>query len=76
MALTASRGTLAQQVGAELAKARGARSLRDFAREHGLAVATIHELEQGHNNPTLARLERVAALYGVELRIVVEPARK
>lgn len=71
---TATPTTLAAQVGAELKRARGATSLREFAKNHGLAFSTIHELEAGLNNPTLARLETAAAMYGVRLRIIVEPA--
>lgn len=68
----AASSDLAAQAGAILARARGNQSLRDFANAHGLAFSTIHELEQGLNNPTLARLERVAAMYGVKFAITAE----
>lgn len=65
--------SLAAQVGRQLAAARGARTLRDFAGAAGISVATIHALEQGRDNPTLSRLERMAHLYRVRLTIIVEP---
>lgn len=70
---SAPSSELAAQVGAILATARGPRSLREFAKANGLAFSTIHELEQGLNNPTLTRLERVAGMYGVRLTITATP---
>lgn len=64
--------SLAAQVGRQLAEARGGRTLRDFASAAGMSVATIHALEQGRDNPTLSRLERIARLYRVRLTILVE----
>jgi transcriptional regulator with XRE-family HTH domain len=36
-------------------------------------VGTLHQFEQGRDNPTLDRLQRMARLYGLRLRITVEP---
>jgi transcriptional regulator with XRE-family HTH domain len=64
---------LRRSVGALFEHARGDVSLRDFAEKVGMAHGTLHQFEQGRDNPTLDRLERMARLYGLRLRITVEP---
>lgn len=71
--MSAGADTLAATVGAALKAARGSRTLRELARTGGLSHTTLYELEQGENNPTLARLERTARLYGVRLVITAIP---
>ncbi len=68
----ADTSTLAEQVGDVLRSARGDRSQRSVARDLGVAGSTLNEIEQGRDNPTLDRLERLAEGYGVRLRIVAE----
>jgi len=68
----ADTSTLAEQVGDALRSARGDRSQRSVARSLGIAGSTLNEIEQGRDNPTLDRLERLAEGYGVRLRIVAE----
>jgi len=67
--------TLAEQAGAILRRARGARTLRAFAADHGLAHSTLNEVETAgpRSNPTLNRLERLGALYGVRFRLEADP---
>lgn len=64
---------LRRTVGSMFEHARGDVSLRDFAAKVGMAHGTLHQFEQGRDNPTLDRLERMAALYGLRVRITVEP---
>lgn len=72
--------SLAQQFGAILAKARSdsGRSLNAQARELGVAVPTLHTYEHGRANPTLDKVEDLAAQYGVqiEFRLVPKSRRK
>lgn len=69
---------LAAQVGAQLTAAREAsgKSRRAFAAELGVADTTLLALEHGRANPTLRRLEDVAASYGLELTVEARPARE
>lgn len=64
------RPSLSEQAGAVIRAARGDRSQRATARELGIAANTLNELELGRDNPTLARLERVADALGIRLAIV------
>ncbi len=70
MTTPAPAPTLAERVGAALAAARGNRPRRELAREVGIASQTLLKIESGRENLTLARLERVAEGYGVELEVV------
>ena len=67
------RGYLAQQLGEGLVKARDAAGLsqRAQAKAIGIAGNTLRELELGIANPTLARVEDLAAELGltIELRV-------
>lgn len=65
-----STGALAAELGVILRAARGATPLRQQARQLGLVHATLAELEGGHANPTLARVEAVAAGYGLRVALV------
>ena len=63
--------TLARMVGAELERARGDRSHKEIADALGWSKASVVGLEQGRANPTLARLEAVADVYGIEFVVRV-----
>lgn len=65
--------TLAEQVGVELERIRNGRSRRELAEMLGCAPQVLLRLERGDANPTLARLERVAAVYGIELVVKAKP---
>jgi transcriptional regulator with XRE-family HTH domain len=66
--------SLAGELGEVLRQARGERSTRDVARAMGVAPEVLGRVERGEVNPTLARVERLAAAYRVELALVpVEP---
>lgn len=64
---------LGAQLGEILVRARGDRSRREVAEAAGVAPATLAEVERGRANPTLAYLEALGAVYGVELSIVAVP---
>jgi transcriptional regulator with XRE-family HTH domain len=66
---------LAKQLGDLLTKARGTRSRRGMAADLGLAPATLISLEAGTINPTLARVEQMAAAYGIELELKAKRIR-
>lgn len=65
--------TLAQDLGAALEQARkdGGRSRRALAAELGCADTTLLGIESGRDNPTLRRVEELAAGYGVTVTITV-----
>ena len=65
---------LAQQLGAALAESREAagQSRRDLARELGTSDVHLLKYEHGTANPTLSKVEDLAAAYGVRVRLVVE----
>ncbi len=72
-----STSYLGEQLAALLVSARGQRPRTEMARMAGVAPATLAVLEHPQAqvkrpNPTLAYVERIASLYGVRLRIVVE----
>lgn len=58
---------LARQLGRILETARGARSRRSLADDLDVSNTTLISLEAGTSNPTLERVERMAAGYGVEI---------
>lgn len=66
---TASATKLSAQAASILTKRREELGLsrRALARELDVADTTLLELETGRANPTLDRLEKVAAGYGLEL---------
>lgn len=64
--------TLAAQVGEALTEARGERARAEVARALGIVPISLLRLERGDANPTLGRLEHIAAAYGVELEITVK----
>lgn len=66
---------LAAQLGDQLVALRQLRhrSRKRVAESAGLAPNTLGELEHGKANPTLARVEEVAALYGADVTITVTP---
>lgn len=76
----AERGYLAAQLGAALVAVRehAGLSQRAQARELGVAGNTLRELELGLANPTLSRIEDLAAGLGltVELRVRRPRARR
>lgn len=61
--------TLAEQVGELLTEVRGDKPRRALARELDVAASTLVAVETGRANVTLARLERLAAGYGVALEV-------
>jgi transcriptional regulator with XRE-family HTH domain len=68
--------SLAEQFGAILAEARDARglSMNALARELGVSVVTLHQYEHGRGNPTLKKIDALAAQYGVHVQITrVDP---
>ncbi len=68
---------IAGDVGRALAAARtrSGRTRAQLARELGVSDVTLLELEHGRGNPTIGRLVRYAAGYGVELHITTRTAR-
>lgn len=70
---------LAAELAEALRRARDGRPLLHVARDAGVSRNALLELELGHRgdgeptNPTLARVERVAAAYGLRLKLVAEP---
>jgi transcriptional regulator with XRE-family HTH domain len=66
---------LAVEVGAQLRAARGERSLRAVAAELGIRHGALIYLERGEDNPTLARLARIADAYGCEVEVRLVPRR-
>lgn len=52
------------------ARETSGKSRRALAAEHDLADTSLLAVEHGNANPTLRRIEELAAMYGVELAIV------
>lgn len=75
--MTVERPTLAQQFGAALAaeRERQGLSLRELADQLGVANPTLHLYEHGKPNPTLAKVEELAAQYGLEVSFRVRRVR-
>lgn len=73
--MTRPEHSLASQAGRLLESARDARgkSRRELATELGLADTSLLSLEHGRDNPTLERLERIAAGYGVRFELTTKP---
>ena len=71
--MSTERGYLAQQLGTALAGARDRAGLSQRAQAKALGIAgnTLRELEQGLANPTLARIESIAAAMGLRIKLVV-----
>ena len=67
--------SLAADIGVQLAAARttAGTSRRALAAELGVADTTLLEVERGDANPTLRRLEELAAGYGVTITITATP---
>ena len=67
--------TLAAQLGAALAAAREAsgKTQRGQARDLGIASTTLRELELGHANPTLGRVEALADALDLTVTLTVTP---
>lgn len=63
-------GTLAAQLGHHLTAARGTESRLALARRNNIADVPLLHIEHGTANPTLARVERLATMYGTELALV------
>lgn len=72
---TSTPGRLGSDLGAILRTARGSRSRASLAAEAGVSAATLAEVELGRANPTLAYLEDLGPIYGVELELVAREAR-
>jgi len=66
---------LAEAVGRQLKAARGDRSLRSVADELNIRHGALLYLERGEDNPTLARLARVAEAYGCDVEVRIVPRR-
>lgn len=67
--------SLARQAGGLLADLRGALTRSAAARALGVSRNTLIRLESGADNPTLARLDRLGAAYGVTFELVAtDPA--
>lgn len=62
-------GRLAEEAGALLRaeRERQGKTLRDMAAELGLSNPTLFHYESGQGNPTLGKLEEIAAGYGITL---------
>lgn len=65
---------LGPELGRLLRAARGDRPRSELAVEAGVHVNTLGDLEQGRANPTLAYLEALGPVYGIELQIVAHDA--
>lgn len=70
-------GYLARQLGTALAKLRtdAGKSQRGQAEELGIAHNTLRELELGLANPTLARIEDLAAKLGLRVKLTITRRR-
>lgn len=70
-------GYLAREFGDAITRARetAGDSQRGAARKLGIAHNTLRELEQGLANPTLARLEDLAAKLGLRVRLTITRRR-
>lgn len=44
----------------------------DLAEMAGVSLSTIKDMDRGEGNPSLATLEKVAEVLGLELRLVVK----
>lgn len=65
--------SLAEHVGAVLKELRGDEQRAAAAVKLGIPRPNLIQLEEGRANPTLERLERVAAGYGYRLLVTAEP---
>ena len=68
--------TLSQTLGVQLQEAREARGIsrRAMAEENDMSDVSLLHYEHGTANPTLSKIETVAAMYGLEVDIVTRPA--
>lgn len=68
------RGGSPERLGGELAEllleARGDRTRAELAAAAGVHPNTLGDLERGRANPTLAYLEAIGPVYGIELSLV------
>ena len=71
---SSSTPTLAESVGAELARARREAGLTqiELAARSGVQQAAISRVERGVGNPTLALVEALASCLGVRLKVTGE----
>lgn len=71
------RGYLARQLGEGLTKAReqAGKTQRGQATDLGIAHNTLRELELGLANPTLGRIEDLAARLGLRVRLTITRRR-
>ena len=67
--MTPTPAPLTQQLAELLVAARADEPRRSFARRVGLANSTLVAVEAGADNPTLARVETLAAKYGLALTL-------
>jgi transcriptional regulator with XRE-family HTH domain len=70
-------GRLAVDLGTLLRQTRETKgiTLDALADEHGITKGTLADLERGEDNPTLDRVDRVAAMYGLTLTLApITPA--
>ena len=69
-----STSTLAESIGAELARARREAGLTqtELATRSGVQQAAISRVERGVGNPTLALVEALASCLGVRLKVTSE----
>lgn len=65
---------LSSELGELLVAARGARTRSELAAAAGVHPNTLGDVEKGRANPTLAYLEALGDVYGVELTIVARSA--
>lgn len=72
------RPSLATQLGRHLAEERERQgvSRRKFADEHGVTNVTLLQYEHGKVNPTLAKVQELAAMYGLEVVLTVRRRRR
>lgn len=76
--MSTERGYLARQLGTALAGARDRAGLSQRAQAKALGIAgnTLRELELGLANPTLSRIEDLAAGMGLTIELKVKPRRR
>lgn len=69
---------LRAQLASGLAKVREDRrlSMESLASSVGMHRNSLREVEEGYANPTLARIGRLADIYGVDITLTVTPRKE
>ena len=63
-------------IGPLLKRIRGDTSLREVRRLTGISNSYLSEIEKGERRPGAALLKRLAALYSVDIRVLMERAEE